>query len=170
MGLGQGPEPQHELCGEIGSIVCAPPWGYAHTWLSVGAREHWPLHNCKVVIAHVGMCVEGGAREGMCLHTRGLLQHRVGLSVKLQVCITPMRGCRNLSYNINEGVICCPVCVFVYAHACAYTHDAPVPVNTCLCVNLNTYIFMHQCQNNGPLSRDQIIQKISVWLLQGTPH
>ena len=51
-------------------------------------------------------------------------------------------------------------------HVCVH-----VPGHTCFCVNLNTYyMFMHQCLTAGPLNRDEIIRKLSLWLLQGTPH
>lgn len=86
----------------------------------MGGGEYWCIRNCKGVRVRVDLCVEGPPMKNECLYTPGFLQHRVCLSVKLQVCITPMRKSRNLL--ISEGVMCFPVCVC--AHACAYEHKS----------------------------------------------
>ena len=77
-------------CGGSETVKCTRRGcGYGYTcvtgcacpWVSVGAGEHWYIHNHKVTCVHVGMCVEGCACLGMGIYTHGHLQHGVCLSI-----------------------------------------------------------------------------------------
>ena len=72
----------------------------------------------KFHLCTFGMCMEGRAH--------GLLQHSACLTVKLQVCISPVGGYRNL--HTDEGVTWCPVCV----RTCAWEH-------VCMCERTNLH-------------------------------
>lgn len=87
------------------------PWVEENTGVSITVK----VYVCVLICVWRGLPM-----KNECLYTLGFLQHRVCLSVKLQVCITPMRKSRNLL--ISEGVMCFPVCVC--AHACAYEHKS----------------------------------------------